>query len=402
MRSMLHVAMDGPLNQFQEGYEQHLSRFGFSVSATKRHLYLMAHLSRWMKQKSVSCAGLNTESIERFFIDRRAMGYVRFRTPQGLSMLMSYLREQNIAPELVPVEISDAVDLLLEKYLEFLSSERGLSSSSIVGYRRIASSFLQTCRCESSKHPYQINVIKVHAFIDTECSRLSIGSANNVVTVLRSLLRFLYLDNAIVSPMAESVLRAATWRDPGLSRALSEKQVNALKASCDRRTRAGRRDFAIITVLAHTGLRSAEVASMTLEGMDWQAGEFTFTGKGNRQEKFPLLFDVGKAIADYCRYARPENTCRTLFLNGRAPFQAISAGSVSHVVLRASERAGISPVRAHQLRHSAASAMRRSDLPMFQISQVLRHQHSATTAVYAKEGAQALTDIARSWPGSQL
>ena len=153
---------------------------------------------------------------------------------------------------------------------------------------------------------------------------------------------------------------------------------------------AGRRDFAILTVLAHTGLRSAEVASMTLEGMDWQAGEFAFVGKGNRQEKLPLLFDVGKAIADYCQHARPENTCRTLFLNGRAPFQAISASSVSHVVLCASERAGILPVRAHQLRHSAASAMRRADLPLFQISQVLRHQHTATTAVYAKEGCAQL------------
>lgn len=346
---------------------------------------------------------LTSVVVERFFADRCAMGYVRFRTPQGLSRLLAYLRERGIVPEPMRVETSDPAELLLKSFAEYLCGERGLCTLSIVGYRRVASSFLQTCRDVTGEEPcqFQIDAAKIHTFISSECSGLSVGTANNVVTALRSLLRFLYLQNVISSPLADTVFNAATWRDPGISRALSVLQVKALLESCDRRTKAGRRDFAILTILSRTGLRAAEVASMTLEGMDWQAGEFAFTGKGNRQEKFPLLFDVGQAIADYCQYARPKNTCRALFLNGRAPFQAISAGSISHVVLRASKRAGIAPARAHQLRHSAASTMRRANIPIFQISLVLRHQHTSTTAVYAKEGAHALTGIARSWPGGQ-
>lgn len=401
MKNIVCVPMQGPLSEYQQGYLQSMSEFNFSVSAAKRHLYLMAHLSRWMKENTVTCLQLDDIAVEHFFADRRSIGYARFRTPKGLSQLLAYLREQGAAPKSIKLEKPDAVTVLLKRFTDYLANERGLSPGTIVGYRHKALLFLQACHNVSADEQRQIDACNVHAFISNQCSKLSVGTTNNVVTALRSLLQFLYLKNLIPTSLAETVFSAATWQDPGRSRALSALQVKALLESCDRRTHAGRRDFAILTILAHTGLRAAEVASMTLEGMDWQAGEFTFIGKGSHQEKLPLLFDVGQAIADYCQYARPKNTCRSLFLNGRAPFQAISASSVSHLVLRASQRAGIAPARAHQLRHSAASNMRKANLPMAQISQVLRHQHSTTTAVYAKEGAQALTSIARAWPGVQ-
>lgn len=168
---------------------------------------------------------------------------------------------------------------------------------------------------------------------------------------------------------------------------------------CDRRSTAGRRDFAILTVLARLGLRAAEVASLTLDDFDWRIGEVVVAGKGNRRDRLPLPTDVGEAVADYCRRGRPHNSCRVLFLHVRAPYTAMSSSAVSDVVLRASARAGIAPVRAHQLRHSTASAMRRAGAPLFEIGQVLRHHHTVTTAIYAKDDLDALAGLARPWPG---
>jgi integrase len=291
---------------------------------------------------------------------------------------------------------------LLEEFASYLVSERGLAEQTVVGYRCVAASFLSTCPCEGNGDSLAgLTPVEVNTFLLAECARRSIGSVNNVVVALRALLRFLYVHGHIAAPLADAVPWVATWRDGGRSRALTASQVVALLASCDRRGAAGRRDFAILTVLARLGLRAGEVASLTLDDFDWRAGEVVVAGKGNRRDRLPLPTDVGEAVAGYCRRGRPRNSCREVFLHMRAPYTAMSPSAVSHVVLRASWRAGIVPVRAHQLRYSTASAMRRAGAPLFEIGQVLRHNHAVTTAVYAKDDLEALAGIARPWPGER-
>lgn len=125
-------------------------------------------------------------------------------------------------------------------------------------------------------------------------------------------------------------------------------------------------------------------------------------GKGNRRDRFPLPVDVGEALADYCYQARPASDCRALFLQVRAPYAALSNVSVSSVVARACKRAGLPPVGAHRLRHSAAAAMRRAGAPLMEIGQVLRHRRPLTTALYAKDDQDALATVARLWPGEAV
>jgi site-specific recombinase XerC len=156
-----------------------------------------------------------------------------------------------------------------------------------------------------------------------------------------------------------------------------------------------------LTVLARLGLRVNEVASLSLDDVDWRAGELTVAGKGGRVDRLPVPVDVGRAVADYCRRGRPRNEHRALFLQARAPYGPLSSSAVSAVVLQAGRRAGIGRVGAHRLRHSSASAMRRAGAPLFEISQVLRHRWVVTTAIYAKDDLQALASIARPWPGAR-
>jgi integrase/recombinase XerD len=131
--------------------------------------------------------------------------------------------------------------------------------------------------------PQQINT-----FLLSECPQRSIGSAKNLVSAVRVLMRFLYFEGHTSVSLADAVPRAIPWRDSGRSRALEPGQRRRLLASCDRRTAAGRRDFAILTVLARLGLRASEVASLQLAGIDWRAGEITVCGKGGRRDRLPL------------------------------------------------------------------------------------------------------------------
>lgn len=176
--------------------------------------------------------------------------------------------------------------------------------------------------------------------------------------------------------------------------------MRRLLDSCDRCTAAGRRDFAILTVLTRLGLRAGELASLRVEDVDWRTGEIAVGGKGNRHDRLPLPVDVGQALADYCRGGRPSHGDRHLFVQARAPYAGLSASAVSHVVVRACQRAGLAPSGAHRLRHSSATAMRAAGAPLFEIGQVLRHRHTVTTAGYAKDDLEALATIVRPWPGS--
>jgi len=222
------------------------------------------------------------------------------------------------------------------------------------------------------------------------------------VCALRSLLGFLHLRGLIAGPLGEAVPSTASWRLSGLPRALEREQVSRLLESCDRATGAGRRDFAILTLLVRLGVRAGEVAGLRLEDIDWRAGELVVVGKGSRSERLPVPVDVGEAIAGYLRAGRPGTAQdRSLFVRVRAPHRGLTAGGITQVVVSAARRAGLGQIHAHRLRHTAATMMLWAGAPLEEIGQVLRHRQALTTAIYAKVDRDALRQLARPWPGAR-
>jgi site-specific recombinase XerD len=172
----------------------------------------------------------------------------------------------------------------------------------------------------------------------------------------------------------------------------------ALLGSCDRRRAIGRRDYAILVLLARLGLRAVEVAALRLEDIDWRAGEIVVRGKGRTEERLPLPCDVGEAIAAYLRRGRPRRPEREVFLRVNAPLRGLAPEGVSEVVRAASERAGLGSFGAHRLRHTAGTEMLRAGASLPEVAQVLRHRSVATTAIYAKVDHLVLRQLALPWP----
>jgi len=246
-----------------------------------------------------------------------------------------------------------------------------------------------------------LTAAEVTAFVLDRCPRMARGSAKLMVTALRSLLGFLHVSGLISEPLGQVVPAVARWRLAGLPKALEPGQVAALLASCDHNRPAGRRDFAMLALLARLGLRAGEVAALTLDDIGWRAGEITVRGKGSRCERLPLPADVGEAIAGYLRDGRPEpfEAARQVFLRASAPHRGLASAGVTAAVCSAGQRAGIGPVHAHRLRHSAATGMLSAGAPLAEIGQVLRHRRLLSTAIYAKADIRALRALARPWPG---
>jgi len=283
--------------------------------------------------------------------------------------------------------------------LEYLLVERGLAGTTAELNVRMVRPFLAG-RVQETDAGVDLGYLtagEVAALVVTQ-SRQRPKSVKRMVTALRSLSGFLHAEGLISQPLA--VPSPAGWTQAGLPRALDGDQVAALLACCDPLTRTGRRDLAILTLLARLGLRAGEVAALRLDDIDWRRGEITVRGKGNRHDRLPLPADVGQRIVAYLHDGRPQAAQgRTVFVGAQAPYRPLTSNAVTTVVACAGRRAGLGLIGAHRLRHSAATAMLRSGGSLSEIGQALRHARPLTTAIYAKVDIGALRQLARPWPG---
>lgn len=224
------------------------------------------------------------------------------------------------------------------------------------------------------------------------------ASAASLTTGLRSLLRFLHVEGYTTTGLASAVPSVAGRRLASVPKAIEATTVALLLASCDRQSSLGRRDVAVLLVLARLGLRAGEVAALDLGDLDWRGGQVAVRGKGNRHDHLPLPVDVGEAIVDWLQH-RPRCACPAVFSTVRAPHRRLSPAGISAVVRHASERVGLEPLGAHRLRHTVATELLRAGANLREIGLVLRHQRLSTTAIYAKVDHLRLATLARPWPG---
>lgn len=397
MREPSRVRVTGPLQPFAEGFIAELEEAGYRPAAAAVQVRVLAHLSRWMQETDVAPSGLCERELDRFGQEHLA----RFASVRGAGMavVLGYLRGLGVVPTVKPRALT-AADELLEQYRRYLTVERGVTAGTARGYVDIVRPFVQSRMTSTGVvELWDLSPADVLGFLLAETGRRSRKSAKLLVSALRSLLGFWHVKGLIGRPLAGAVPSVAGWRLAGLPRALDTEQVRALMDSCDRSTVAGRRDFAILTMLVRLGMRCGEVAGLRLDDIDWRAGEIVVRGKGQRIERLPLPADVGEAIAIYLRDGRPPVfSGREVFARVKAPRRPLTAGGVTQVVVSASKRAGLGEVTAHRLRHTAATELLRQGAPLHEIGELLRHRSVLTTAIYAKVDRDRLRELARPWP----
>jgi integrase/recombinase XerD len=390
----------GPLACYAEGFREDLLGQGYTQGSAAHQIHLMAHVSRWLEAGGLEPADLDDGVGRRFLAARRADGYVKYRSAGALVPLLDYLRGLGVAAAPRLSEPDAPGDRLAGRFAEYLAGERGLAADSIRSYTGVARRFLAEVAIGDDIAAKGPAAADVTGFVRRECGRRGVASAKATVTGLRALLRFLYLDGQISAPLAGAVPSAACWQLAALPRAVSAADLALLIESCDRRSVAGRRDFAILLLLARLGLRSGEVAVLDLGDINWRQGEITVRGKGSRRDSLPLPADVGEAVAGWLAEGRPPGAaCPAVFVRLRPPHGRLASTSVSFVVRRACARAGIGAAGAHRLRHAAAVGMLAAGGTLAEIGQVLRHARPGTTAIYAKADVLALSPLARPWPG---
>jgi integrase/recombinase XerD len=386
---------------FAAGFGEYLERRGYRPGPVADQLWLLVEVSRWLAKRGLGAADLTAVRVGQFSAQRRASGRARLLSPRALDPLLGYLCGLGVAPAAAKVVPVGPVEVLVERYGVYLLERRGLSPSTVRNYVGVARVFLSWRETAAGGLVVaELDSAAVIAFVLGEAARCSVGSAKCLVTRLRVFLRFLYVEGEIDRELAGVVPSVASWRLAGLVKALDARSLARLLGSCDRRTRVGRRDFAVLMLLSRLGLRAGEVAALRLADVDWRCGELLVRGKGSRQERLPLPADVGEALAGWLARGRPRCECVFVFTRVRAPLDELSPGGVSAVVQRACRRAGLSVVGAHRLRHTAATEMLRAGGSLTEVGQVLRHRSRDVTSIYAKVDRSALAAVVMPWPGA--
>ncbi|MGH3010196.1 MAG: site-specific integrase [Thermoplasmata archaeon] len=382
---------------FAEELEGRLWRSGHTPLTTANVLRQFSDLSRWLDANGLGVGHLSSEALEHYLTARRVAGHNFALTPASFSPVLAMLAEKGLLPPAEPSAPPSPDEQLLSCFERYLREERALAPSTTGAYVLRARRFLADCGGQSALP--EIGATQITAAV-LRWADVSVGSGQHFVAALRAFLRYLFLEGVLDRDLSTSALAVTGRRRSSLPSGIARADAQRLLDSCDRRQNRGRRDFAVLMVLLRLGLRASEVAGLTLDDVDWRAGEITVSGKGARIDRLPLPAEVGEAIAAYIRRGRPHTECREIFLRAIAPTAPLGRGGISTVVRRACRKVGLPEVGAHRLRHTAASEMLAAGAPLEEIGQLLRHRNAMSTANYARVDLATLRTVAQPWPGS--
>src|SRR5215467_273624 len=392
------VLVMGPLAPFAEAYRRELRERGYTERSAINELRQMARFSCWLEAGQVSVSELGAGRVEEFFGWQRAVGQHRSQWSRPrLVYLLEVLRKLGVLAAGEPVRAGSPAEVLLAGFGRYLAAERGLTAGTVRGYVSHARRFLEGL-------PPGTGLAGVCAKDVTEAvlrrsAAVSVSATQFFVAGLRSFLRFCFVERQMPVDLSPAALPVTGRRRSALPPGITKADAQALLGGCDRRSALGRRDYAMLVTLLRLGLRAGELTRLRLDDIDWRSGELVVRGKGARQDRLPLPAEVGQAIACYLRRGRPASGRREVFLQARAPFGPIAAGTVSSTVRRACRRAGAAEAGAHRLRHTVVCEMVAAGVPLAGIAQVLRHHSLQTTALYGRVDLDRLRALAAPWPG---
>jgi integrase/recombinase XerD len=371
---------------------------GYADATVKSKLWVLANFGQWLGRRGLSVTNVDERLVEAFVKGKKRVRRGDLRTFQ---QFLDHLRKGLIVPDRKLVSDKSPLADILSRYEKYLRSERGLVTVTIINYQPFVRKFLVE---RFRERPFSLRKLKpsdISDFVLRHCRSMSVRRAQLMTTAFRSFFRFLFQNGELQVDLASSVPTVADWRLSTLPKYLIPEDVKRVLKACNRRTSTGRRDYAILLLLARLGFRAGEVVALQVDDIDWRAGEIIIRGKGLFHDRMPLPTDVGEALTSYLRRDRPACQTRRVFVCMKAPRRGFAGPStLTTIVHRALERANLHPIfrGAHLLRHSLATSMLRAGATMGEIGEVLRHRVPSTTEIYAKVDFDSLRSLAHPWP----
>jgi len=391
-----------PHGQPVERFAARLVEDGLVRHGTWRCLNVVGGFLSWMEGRRSALANIDEHMVERYLRHRAGRQTIQPGDRAALKRWLSVLREEGvIAPAALPALTPH--DRIFNEFDAYLRTERGLAPKSIVRHLPVIRRFLHEVCPAGDDDLGKIGQEDVIRYIERHAQDWSPRTGKAMCWSLRAFLRYLHHRGLNQHALAGCVPSMRRWNLATLPTYLPAAEVQKALEGCDRATVMGRRDYAILMMLAKLGLRANEVATLTLDDIDWRAGEMLVRAKGRQRVRMPIPPDVGAAVVAYLRDTRPKSSCRRLFVRTLAPHVGFASGCAITMIAKAAlDRVGIKGCAhrgAHIFRHSLATELLRSGATLSEIGQLLRHESHDTTRIYAKVDIETLRTLSLPWPG---
>lgn len=394
------------LDDLIEPFLKQLRDAGYAERTLRKKRTVTRAFARWVKGKRIDMADLNDSHVAAFVArsPRRRKTHVKFELAV-LRLFFRYLRSDAGLPCPPPLEHPSVADSLLRRYEDYLRQERGLAENSVHVYVPFIRDFLASPLTQTGCiAPQSFDALAIRDFVLAQTGNRSAEYVRLLATALRSFFRFLFLSGQISRDLAASVPRVCKYRQSVPPAFLSPEEIAHVLGTPDRSTPRGRRDYAILLLLARLGLRAGEIVSLELDDIRWRTAEIIVRGKGQMVDQLPLLRDIGEALVAYLKEDRGVSASRRVFLRIWAPHIGLTGpAAVGHIVRLALARAQIRRSgrgAAHLFRHGLATKMIRQGASLPEISEVLRHRSQMTTSIYTQVAFESLRTVAQPWPAT--
>ena len=382
------------------GFTRWLEERGYATSTVEKYRVIGGRFDRYLTDHDIDIRHLDEGHLEAYL---RQVEPLRPNGQQAVvaecygracRRLVEYLRERGAT---VARQQAAPGPAILRDYLSFLSDHRALARTSIKGHAHwVQHLFTHLGLQGEAVELRELSLSQIDGFLIATAGRLKRGSVGKVCAATRGFLRYLYLRDVLPRDLSELVATPRLYTHEDLPRALDWAHVERTLAAVDRKDLAGKRDYAILVVLAYCGLRAAEVAALRVDDMDWRQDTMRVRrGKSDTNDVLPLLPTVGGALVEYLQ-CRPLPTHREVFLRLHAPAGPLSGSSISKVAHRYLRAAGVEGalLGAHTLRHSFAVQLLRKGFPLKTIGDALGHRSPQSTFIYTKAPTEELRSVA--------
>jgi len=394
------------LDRHIPGYSAFLSERGNAAGYVRNCEAAVVHLSMWMKGANKRLVDIDDALVAEFLkhhlpdchcaTSARHPSTVR----AALGHLLVVLREVNaISP--VPLDITE-VGQELRRYDQYMEQVRGLAPKTREGALRLVEALLRRHFGDDAMQFDVITAERVRRFFADQAKNYKTPSSLGVVvSSLRSYFRWRATLGDRTHALVGALAYPANWQLASLPKSLEPAEVEQLEAALGQSGPSMLRADAMVRCMLDLGLRSGEVARLSLDDIDWDAGTITLRRtKGRREDVMPLPEATGQAIAAYLRDERPKTQHRMVFARHMTPRERpIGPDLVRKTVRQAYACAGLPHTRSHLLRHTMASRLLASGSSLKEVADVLRHRSLNTTLIYAKLDSGRLVEVALPWPG---
>lgn len=401
--TVLERHREGPLAPYMDSLASVLHERGYTRHTARLVLAYVSSFSRYLERIGIRRARQITEALVARFLRSLSSKGPYADAPRAMQIMLNYLRRCHAIPEAARAAPRDRFAPLLERYEQYLHQIRGISLGAQRDYCRGARLLLEWLR----RHGRTVSSLRASdllRFVTELAGQRSTRSWRNRITSQpRVFLRFLRWEGIVTTDLARVIPKLPCWQLTSIPCHVPWSTVRKLIDSIDTSHARGKRDKAIVLLIAILGMRGEEVRTLKLSDIAWRSGEIRLPKtKSQRAKVLPLPREVGAALADYVLHGRPRFTDPHVILRHAAPIGPLgSPSAVGRIISRPLRRMCVAiPGRpgVHLLRHSLATRMVNAGVPIKQIADLLGHRSINTTAIYTKVDLAHLTAVALPFP----